>query len=151
MKKYVYLLLFVFVVTNSHAKEQKLEKFGHGTVVFPKQNLSMDVEIARTKVQRALGLMHRTYLTAESGMLFVFEQNGIQRIWMKSTLIPLDILFVSTQGRIVSMIKNLQPCRRAPCNIYGSIESAKYMLEVNAGIIDGKQIEIGQKLKILIP
>jgi uncharacterized membrane protein (UPF0127 family) len=139
------VFLIIFIVTNVSA-EQQYEKFGRGKVVFSQQTITIVVEVARTEMQRTIGLMFREYLAVHSGMLFIFEQETIQRVWMRYTLIPLDVVFISAQGKIVSMIKNLQPCKVEPCEIYQSTVAATYMLEVNAGMLDRKNIEIGQKL-----
>jgi uncharacterized membrane protein (UPF0127 family) len=92
--------------------------------------------------------MFRDSLAQEKGMLFVFEHELIQRVWMKNTLIPLDIVFISMQGKIVSILKGLQPCVMDPCDIYRPTEKAMYMLEISAGVIDNKGIAVGQMLKI---
>ena len=137
------ILLMTSVCAAEHSSS-----FGYGKVVFTEQNLTIEVEVARTAKQRARGLMNRDSLEQEKGMLFVFEYPLIQRVWMKNTLIPLDIVFISRQGKVVSILKGLQPCMKDSCDIYESTERAKYMLEINAGEIDSKGIAIGQMLKI---
>ena len=134
-------------MTYASAGEQ-YKKFGHGKVIFSEQGLTIEVEIASTETQRTIGLMDREYLPPAKGMLFIFEYEAIQRVWMRNTLIPLDIVFVSAQGEIVSIIEDLQPCIKKSCDIYESTKSAKYMLEINAGIVTGKGIRIGQSLII---
>ena len=146
MKKCV-SIVFILLMGIVHANENS-NIFGYGKVVFIKQNLTIEVEVAKTETQRSRGLMYRDSLKQEKGMLFVFECEHIQRVWMKNTLIPLDIIFISKQGKVVSILKELQPCIKDPCNIYESTKRAKYMLEINAGEIDNKDIAVGQMLKI---
>ncbi len=67
------------------------------------------VELARTAEQRATGLMCRRSLASGSGMLFLYPQPVEARIWMKDTLIALDVLFVDANGRVVKIADNLQP------------------------------------------
>ncbi|MBA3592072.1 DUF192 domain-containing protein, partial [Methylibium sp.] len=62
---------------------------------------NIQAEVARTPEQRATGLMHRTALGANDGMLFVFDEPGVQCFWMKNTLLPLSIAYLSDDGRIV--------------------------------------------------
>ena len=147
MKQYCSIFIIALVMTNVSAEGQ-YKKFGHGKVIFSEQDLTVDVEIARTEIQRATGLMDREYLAPTKGMLFIFEQEAIQRVWMKDTLIPLDVVFISAHGKVVSIIKDLQPCIKKTCDIYDSTKRAIYMLEVNAGIVSSKGIKTGQRLII---
>lgn len=140
-------IVFIFLVSSVYADEP-YNDFAYGKVVFTGQDLTIEVEVATTEVQRSRGLMFRDSLEQEKGMLFVFEHEQIQRVWMRNTLIPLDVVFISTQGKIVSIIKGLQPCVKEPCEVYESTEKAKYMLEINAGMIDNKGIAVDQMLKI---
>ena len=144
MKKYVFII-FLILITTVYAEEQ-YKTFGHGKVVFFEQDLTIEVEVATTEKQRTRGLMFREYLAPNKGMLFVFEQEVIQNVWMRDTLIPLDIVFISAKGKIVSIIKDLQPCVNEICDIYSSTKRAKYMLEVNQGMVDRKDISVNQML-----
>lgn len=114
-------------------------------VIFPYQGLKLIVEIAETEKQRAQGLMFRSSLAVNRGMLFVFEQENIQKVWMKNTLIALDVVFLSEKGKVVSINQGLKPCMQEPCIVYESNKKAKFMLEVNAGVIDNTGIRVGQK------
>lgn len=117
-------------------------------VTFPKQGLTLLVEMAETDEQRGQGLMFRPFLPANEGMLFVFEREQLQRVWMKNTLIALDVAFLSDDGKVVSIISDLQPCIKEPCETYPSQQKAKYMLEVNASVISKAGIKPGQKFFI---
>lgn len=91
------------------------------------------VETATTDAERAHGLMDRTHLAADHGMLFVFATETPQSFWMKDTLIPLDILYFDADRQLVSMQLNAQPCHQHPCPIYPSGAAAQYVLELPAG------------------
>ena len=146
MKKYFYIV-FILLVSSVYAGELS-NNFGYGKVVFTEQDLAIEVEVARNAMQRSRGLMFRGSLEQQKGMLFVYDYEQIQRVWMRNTLIPLDIVFISMQGKVVSFIKGLQPCVKDPCEVYTAMKKAKYMLEINAGVIDNKGIAVGQMLKI---
>ena len=147
MKKIIciaFISVFYSLIVNA---EQPIEKFAKGQFVFPEHGLTLNVEIAKNTKQRALGLMFREQLAANNGMFFIFDDEAVQRIWMKNTLIPLDIIFISAENRIVSIFKNIQPCRQNPCAIYNSKQRVKYMLEVNAGFVEDKNIDVVEKVR----
>lgn len=143
---FVIFLLF-FLITNRYGKNFSIN-FEGGEVVFFDQNMTFFVEVARTKRQRNVGLMFRKNLAHNNGMLFIFEQEERHRVWMKDTLIPLDVVFISAQEKIVSIIKDLQPCMSPSCHTFIPPEKAKYMLEIIAGTVQNKGIKIGQQLSL---
>ncbi len=148
MKQLKFILLFVLMGVYMSSKAQEVH-FSHSKIIFLKQKLLINVEISKTEKQRQIGLMGRKKLALNHGMLFIFEKQGIQRVWMKKTLIPLDVIFLSVQGKVVSFFKNLQPCKSKNCTIFDSTENAKFMLEVNAGMIDREDIESGDFTKYI--
>jgi uncharacterized protein len=92
------------------------------------------VEVASSPQQQERGLMFRDSLGADAGMLFAFQTEGIYNFWMKNTLIPLDIIWIGSDNRIVSISANTQPCRADPCQTYGPGKPARYVLEINGGL-----------------
>lgn len=92
------------------------------------------VEVVDTEPARQLGLMHRESLPADQGMLFVFEREQPLAFWMKNTLIPLDILYFDAERRLVSVARNVPPCKSAICPNYPSAGPGLYTLELNAGV-----------------
>lgn len=118
-----------------------------GTVIFADQG-RIEIEIADTQDLRSQGLMHRTQLAENQGMLFVYPDQAVRGVWMKNTLLSLDVLFISSEGKIVSILSGLTPCTQDPCPIYTSTTVAGYMLEVNAGFVDRHQLRVGQDLMI---
>ena len=149
MKQLKFILLLVSIVLNIPNSKAQEVHFSHSKILFIKQKLLLNVEIAKTEKQREIGLMGRNKLALDNGMLFIFEKQGIQRVWMKNTLIPLDVIFLSAQGKIVSFFKKLQPCKSGNCPIYDSVENAKLMLEVNAGMIDKENIKKGDFINLI--
>jgi len=104
------------------------------------------VEVAVTPEEQARGLMNRT--SVEGGMVFVFEPAKLVKLWMKHTLIPLDMLWIY-QGRVVYIERNVQPCRTEICPTYGPDVPTDYVLEINANASKG--IELEDKVSVLIP
>jgi len=103
--------------------------------------VSFTVELARTPEEKAKGLMFQSSLPEDHGMLFVFEDEAPRSFWMKNTLIPLDMVFISADMKVVEIKANIPPCEKDPCSAYNS-KPAKYVLEINAGLAEKKEISV---------
>lgn len=132
MRTVVWLLSPVLVValacaacatTPASARSPRVTLRGH----------SFSVEIAATPAEQELGLMNRTSVPADHGMLFVFADVQPRTFWMKNTLIPLDILFFDDAHQLVTIRADVPPCKADPCPVYASTAPARYVLELNAG------------------
>jgi hypothetical protein len=110
--------------------------------------VTVNAEIADTAEKLQRGLMFRTSMGENEGMLFVFNDEQPRTFWMKDTLIPLDIIFISSAGEVVDIKKNFVPCAAEPCPSYTSKQSARYVLEVNAGFADMYAVENGLTVKL---
>ncbi len=104
------------------------------------------VEVVENEAQREKGLMFRTAMAADHGMVFVFEKAGQLSFWMKNTLIPLDMLFVGPDHKIVRALKWVMPCQADPCPLFGSIQPAQYVLELNGGVAEKLGITEGDQV-----
>jgi uncharacterized membrane protein (UPF0127 family) len=104
----------------------------------------VSAEIADNDESRRVGLMNRTSLAPDAGMLFVFESDGIYPFWMKDTRIPLDMIWLDSDLKVVD-IKHAVPCGVDPCPDYIPSGKAKYVLEVNEGYTDQKSIRVGDR------
>ena len=102
-----------------------------------------DIYLALERDQQRRGLMHVRSLPATTGMLFVYEGMSRRSMWMKNTLIPLDIVFARDDGRVSSIAKNTEP---QSLKSIASIEPAKYVLELNAGTTDRLAIDENSRL-----
>lgn len=102
----------------------------------------IDAQVAARFSERQTGLMHRKHMPTHEGMLFVFEQAGVQCFWMKNTLIPLSTAFVADDGRIVN-IADMQPHDESS---HCSAEPVRFVLEMNQGWFASKNIQAGAKL-----
>lgn len=107
------------------------------------QKVSYQIEVADTVYQKQQGLMYRTHLDKDKGMLFPFSKEQILTMWMKNTLIPLDMLFIDKNNQIVHIHQNANPQDE-------TIISSKYpvqkVLEINAGEVKEKAIHTGMKM-----
>lgn len=94
-------------------------------------------EIAGTPESREQGLMHRSRLCANCGMLFVFEQASRHSFWMKNTPLPLSIAFIAADGSIIN-IDEMQP---DTTDFHDAQGKALYALEMNSGWFAGNSIK----------
>jgi len=101
------------------------------------------VEIADDDAERAQGLMHRRSLPDDHAMLFIYPRAQRVSMWMKNTFIPLDMLFAGPDGTITRIHQNAQPHDLTP--IPGG-NSVRYVLELAAGTIANKGLQIGDQL-----
>jgi len=143
-------LVFVLVFKCAAADDYKPAQLGEGLVSFETQGRQLEVEVAASEEARARGLMFRDDLEADKGMLFVFSDDQLRGVWMKNTLLPLDILFISSAGRVVSLLPHVSPCVNEDCDVYDSGLPARYMLEVNAGYAARWNIRQGDPVRVTI-
>jgi len=115
-------------------------------IVFP-DNFVVQVEIAADDSVRAQGLMFRDQLAPDRGMIFLFPQSGDYPFWMKNTLIPLDMIWIDDQKRIVNVAANVPPCKADPCPSVPAGGTAKYVLEVAGGVAARHGLAKGQTLR----
>jgi uncharacterized membrane protein (UPF0127 family) len=106
------------------------------------------VEIAADDAARAHGLMDRTEMAADHGMLFVFDDDAMRAFWMKNTKIPLDMLFFDGDRKLVSIQHRVPPCVSDPCPGYSSGAPARYVLELNGGESEKLGLTSGDPIEI---
>ena len=107
--------------------------------------LRIEAELAATPDARTRGLMGRSSLGRDAGMLFVFPTLVQTGFWMKDTLIPLDIAFIS-QGRVVE-VRTMTPCRASPCPLTTPSFGYDQAVEVNAGVFGRAGIQAGSSVR----
>ena len=106
------------------------------------KEITIYVEIADNDTERSYGLMNRTTLAKDRGMIFVYNKEEAMAFWMKNTLIPLDVIFLNRNKEVVSA-ETMQPCKADPCPSYYSKFPAQYAIEVNAGFVKENNIAYG--------
>ncbi|MCK6600895.1 MAG: DUF192 domain-containing protein [Bacteroidetes bacterium] len=106
-------------------------------------SLLVDIEIADDNAQRMQGLMYRRTMGEFQGMLFIFDEDQVQTFWMKNTYLTLDMIFINSDFRIVSIQKYTQPLSEST---YPSEGPAKYVLEVSGGFSDRHGLQPGDQV-----
>lgn len=117
------------------------------------ERVEVEVEIADGIFEVMRGLMYRTELAENRGMLFVFGEEQQRSFWMKNTFIPLSIAYIDSEGRIVDIqkmepVNNGQAVPDAELPRYVSAEPAQYALEVNQGFYEERGIEVGDTVEL---
>lgn len=145
-----YLAIFVLILITisliySRNKPSELPKIN-----LTLGNTSYSIEIARSLLQKTKGLGGRTSLCSTCGMLFIYNSEGIYPFWMKDTLIPLDMLWLDSSGKIVS-IHTAQPEPNVPdfqLKNYSNTTPAQYVLEINALQAQKLNLQVGDIITI---
>jgi len=101
-------------------------------------------EVVSRPEDRALGLMFRRSLAPDSGMLFVFDTSDFQRFWMKNTLIPLSIAYITRDSLITDILEMAPLDTTTP---YSSSKPVLYALEMNSGWFQSKGIKPGETVR----
>ncbi len=102
------------------------------------------VEVAQSRQERGIGLMFRPELAESRGMIFQYEGPRVISIWMKNTFVPLDILFIGADGRIVNIAHDATPHSEDSIFSDGEVVSA---LELAAGVTEKLGIEPGDLVR----
>ena len=142
MKKIIVIFLLIFLIGCGKIFSQKTERI---FIDNGKEWIELNVEIADDSEERSNGLMFREKLEENKGIIFIFDDENYQSFWMKNTLIPLDMIFVSKNLEIVD-VKTAVPCKNDPCTLYKPSKPAKYVIEANAGFAAKNSINDGDKL-----
>ena len=148
----VFTLSFVFLSISACKEDKKEVK--QTEITFKKEGeltifktdsttVVLDIEIADTDFDIQTGLMYRNAMDENQGMLFVFYDEIERYFFMKNTRIPLDLIFINANKTIVSFQENAKPFDESslPSNL-----PAKYVLEVNAGLVDAWGLSVGNTI-----
>lgn len=125
-----YLVLSVAIALSSGFNQ---ESQAAGEADIRVDNTRFHVEIVQTLQERQQGLMFRTQLPVDHGMLFIQPQAAPAAFWMKNTYFPLDLLYFDSTGRLQEIHAEVPPCTVPDCPSYISNGPIKYILEINAG------------------
>ena len=101
------------------------------------------LDVATTPEELARGLMFRPSLSEDRGMLLLFSEERVPNIWMKNTLVYLDLVFLDNSGRVVDVIEGAAPCAADPCPHYIPRHPARTVLEVAAGVAGRHGLQAG--------
>lgn len=107
----------------------------------------IQLEVARTPRQQAMGLMFRPALPDDRGMLFPFDPPQPVGFWMKNVPVPLDMVFVR-DGVVQAIADNVPPCKKEPCPTYGPKVPIDHVIELRGGRAAELGLKLGDRLEI---
>ncbi|MBN2360400.1 MAG: DUF192 domain-containing protein [Deltaproteobacteria bacterium] len=106
----------------------------------------VNVEVARTVSEQSRGLMLRTELKPDAGMIFIYDRDADHSFWMKNTYLPLDMIFVGSDGVVVGAVENAAPLTTTSRRIG---KPSRHVVEVNAGFCRTHGIQAGTRVRYL--
>lgn len=134
-----------FVSAAACAQREAADDAGQLVIVSAQGEHRFTVEIADEDEERRIGLMYRTALADDAGMLFDFrDERKIQSMWMKNTLIPLDMAFIAADGRIINIAAMTTP--RSLQSVRSDAPAAA-VLEVNGGRLEAIGVKAGDLVR----
>ncbi|MBN1104021.1 MAG: DUF192 domain-containing protein [Deltaproteobacteria bacterium] len=139
------ILVLILLCTGLMAEERRVVR-----VYFPDGN-HVKAELALSPDERTRGLMFRPEIAPGEGMLFAFEEEAIHPFWMKNMEVPIDILWLDRERRIVHMIKGAEPCRKDPCPSYMPLHPSLFVLELRAGRVEELGLKLRDRLEFAVP
>jgi len=110
-------------------------------------NTTIQLEVARTPDQQAKGLMYRSHLADDRGMLFPFQPPRQVGFWMKNVQISLDMIFLRA-GTVEWIARNVPPCKALPCQTYGPEVPIDQVIELRGGLTKDLGIQVGDRIEV---
>lgn len=120
------------------------------TAIIKVNGEKIELEVAQTPQQQAVGLMFRDSIAPNRGMLFPFQPPRLVTFWMKNVSISLDMVFLK-DGVIQQIESNVPPCKSPTCPVYGPDVKVDMVLELAGGRASELKLQKGQRLEILPP
>jgi uncharacterized protein len=138
-RRFLFLALFAVLLqeTACQAQPQVTIATGGG------RELTFQVEVADTPAKRELGLQYRRDLPADRGMIFLFPTESEHAFWMKNTPIPLDMIFISKDRKIVGIVEQSVPFSTDSRSVPAA---SQFVLEINGGLSKRHGIKIGDSV-----
>ncbi len=145
MKKFIIFIIIIFLLVILISVFY-LNKPFPDTITLKIKNQNFYLQKAITTQEKEKGLMFVENLDNNTGMIFIWSDEQSRVFWMKNTLIPLDIVFLDKNKKIVDIKHNFQPCHEDPCPTYTS-KPAMYVIEINEGLAEKLNLTNGERIE----
>lgn len=144
--KLFFLLLIFLFLNGCNPKENTYKNINENTY-FPIKigNKNIQLQIALTKKEHSKGLMYKTSIKENQGMIFLFKNDAKRSFWMKNTKIPLDIGFFNSKGELLEIHK-LYPYNETP--VTSNSNQIKMAIEMNQGWFKRNEIDYSKKINL---
>ena len=143
----VFILIFSFD-SSKYSEDHTVDKdYKDGKICF-KQNC-FDTEVVNTEIRRQRGLSFEDNMALDKGMLFIFDEEGQHPMWMKDMNFPLDMVWINDDSKIVAISAEVQPCGEGVCSTFSNSDPARYVLELNSGIVKELGLKLGDSVEII--
>ena len=136
----IYIILIAYLILGAGCNQRQAKRVCI-------RDVCVRSELALTPAEQSTGLMGRQYLAPDAGMLFIFARPATHNFWMKNMFIPLDIIWIGEDKKIVDCHASVQPCQEAACPSISPRVPCQDVLEVNAGFLQAYGITIGDEAK----
>ena len=133
-------ILLVILFFNFYKPEYQTVKVKVG-------NYTVTADLADTIPKKIKGLMGRKSLPENRGMLFIFGDNSKPSFWMMNMSIPIDMIWIGSDGKVTHTVKDAQPCL-VNCKLYSPDKESKYVLEVASNFTERHDVKMGTKVEI---
>ncbi len=145
---FVIVLVYLFILEGiSKGYHENSDLKYQGNIVVKIKDKPFLMDIAKTSEERKLGLMYKESLDSNKGMIFIYNKEKKYSFWMKNTMIPLDIIWLTKNKKVVYISKNTQPCKQNDCLSIKPDRRAIYVLEINANLSDKLGLSIGDLIE----
>lgn len=141
----VILLALGTLFFTQHEQSPAAPETSHVDLISGNGTVRMNVEVADSPGEWASGLMNRTSMPQDAGMIFIFGNEAPRYFWMENTLIPLDMIFIASNLTIIDIHENAVPLCE---DIIASSVPCKYVLEINGGLCAESGIEVGDRVAL---
>ncbi len=135
-----------FLLSSNQATNSAVSVKPKDKVAITAGSLVIDAQVAATANDRKRGLSKKDSLPINTGMLFVFDKSDKWAIWMKNMKLTIDIVWIDENKKIIDIVKDAAPepdKKDQDLTVYRPMADAKYVLEINAGIVDLNNVKVG--------
>jgi uncharacterized protein len=143
MKRALFLLLLAVALAGNMRIAPAADALSTLTISSGSGAHRFNVELADTPEKRTVGLMYRASMPADAGMLFDFKKDEPVAMWMRNTRIPLDMLFITRDGRIANVAERAVPFSETAIPSKGPVRA---VLELNGGTAARLGIKAGDRV-----
>ncbi|GJL58721.1 MAG: hypothetical protein NPIRA03_15780 [Nitrospirales bacterium] len=145
-KRIVFLLVMALFLISGALLFNAPEQTQVINVNFPSGGV-LKAEVADTPEKLLFGLAFRNVLPPDEGMIYIFEDSGLHRVWTKEFQFPVDVIWVDESKIVVHIVERAPPCNESQCPWYGPPpQDARYIVEANAGFVDQAKVQLGAQV-----